>query len=256
MDHYQSSFPSLSVDYFDRISSTSRFLKQKAKRTLEPSLCVADIQTNGYGQRASSWQSDDQSITFSLLLPLNYSIDQLLGFSQLLALSINQSLTSYTNIEYTVKWPNDIYLADSKVSGLLVETVKCTSELCWLVIGVGVNTGNFFRKFEDYSAKGVPLIGAQDKRFLTVQLITALVNTVENYDPSIWLTKKRIWNSLDYFKLNETVSLKGGPFELAYYLGVSDSGSVLIGALNNEQEQPIVEITSGQVSVRKARDKM
>lgn len=254
MDQYQSSFPFLSVDYLHRISSTSSFLKQKAKSTLEPSLCVTDIQTNGYGQRSSSWQSDDQSITFSLLLPINHSIDQLLGFSQLLALSINKSLTSYTKKEYKVKWPNDIYLADSKVSGLLVETVKCTSESCWLVIGVGVNTGSFHREFEDYSAKGVPLIGSQDKKFLTVQLITDLVDTVEKYDPSIWLTKKQIWNSLDYFKLNETVSLKGGPFELGYYLGISDSGSLLIGALDNEQEQNIVEITSGQVSVRTVRD--
>lgn len=86
-------------------------------------------------------------------------------------------------------------------------------------------------------------------------MIRELIDCVKNYNPALWLSKKEIWKSLDYFNLNERVSLKGGPFTVGCYLGISNSGSLLISSLDNAQDNDVVEITSGQVSVRKIRDR-
>lgn len=254
MDLFKTEFPNLSVYYFGTLSSTSEFLKDKAKESFVPSLCITELQTDGYGQRKTRWESDQESITFSLLVPVRYSIGQLVGFSQLLALSVKNSLAIRTKQNYKVKWPNDIYMGESKVAGLLVETVKTTNDLCWLVIGVGVNTGNFERQFEDYSAKGVPLVNAESKHSMVVPLIQGLLDTVYTYKPAAWLAHKVDWRESDYFQINETVCLKGALFDIGCYLGVSDSGSLLISAFNAEPDQGVVEITSGQVSVRRAKD--
>lgn len=256
MDLFKAEFTSLSVDYFDSISSTSQFLKHKAKTQLKPSLCVADIQTNGYGQRSSNWESDQGSITFSLLLPVSYSIDQMYGFSQLLALSVKDSLELYSDQEYKVKWPNDVYMGESKVAGVLVEVVSQTNNLCWLVIGVGVNTGGFNRQFDEYSAKGVPLNKKNNRHALTVQLAQGLIDTVNKYHPKVWSTKKDAWRDSDFFSLHETVCLKHESFDIGYYLGVSDSGSLLIQDAKDETSKGTIEITAGQVSVRKIKDRL
>ncbi|WP_029933701.1 biotin--[acetyl-CoA-carboxylase] ligase [Thiomicrospira pelophila] len=256
MDLYKAGFTSLHVDYFDSISSTSQFLKQKAKSQLEPSLCVADIQTQGYGQRSSNWESDQESITFSLLLPVIYPIDQLYGFSQLLALSVKGSLELYSDQDYKVKWPNDIYMGESKVAGVLVEVVSQTDNLCWLVIGVGVNTGDFNQQFEEYSAKGVPLNKKFNKSSLTTQLAQDLIVAVNNFHPAAWISKKDVWSDSDFFSLYETVCLRHALFDIGYYLGVSDSGSLRIQDVKDDTSKGTIEITAGQVSVRKIKDKL
>ncbi|MBE0493197.1 MAG: biotin--[acetyl-CoA-carboxylase] ligase [Thiomicrospira sp.] len=251
MELFKVGFPNLSVDFFGSIPSTNQFLKYKAKSTLIPSLCIADIQTNGYGQRESHWESDQQSITFSLLLPINCPINQLQGFSQLLALRVKQSLAINTGHDYKVKWPNDIYMDDSKVAGLLVEVVNRTDHLCWLVIGLGVNTGSFEHQFSDYCAKGVPLSEGQNKYDLTFKLVQALLETADSYQPEKWVSDKSNWNNSDYFQIGELVNLKGWSFDKGLYLGVSDSGSLLIKTINNVSDQGTVELTSGMVSLRK-----
>ena len=251
MDRSSLSFPGLYIDYFDSIPSTSQFLKNTAKLSLEPRLCITDLQTSGYGQRQANWESDQNSITFSLLLPVQYALNQLAGFSQLLAISIKGSLASHTKHDYRLKWPNDIYMSDSKVAGLLVEVVKNQDNLCWLVIGVGINIGSFEREFLDYSAKGIPLTTMQDKNDLIEKLINGLLNTIRTYRPEVWLNSISAWNNSDYFELNEIVRLKGWCCELGSYLGLSGSGGVLIGTQNNENRPAIFELTSGQVSIRK-----
>lgn len=254
MGTYKDQFNNLSVDHFGEIQSTSKFLKLKAKSLLEPSLCVADVQTEGYGQRGSHWVSDQSSITFSLLLPVNYSIDQMIGFSQLLALNIKQTLESYTEHDYKVKWPNDIYLSNSKVAGTLVEVVSQSDNVCWVVIGVGINIGNFNYQFDDYFAQGVRLSEGCDKHALTSQLVSGLLAVVSQFTPSTWLSSKQIWLNADYFMLRETVRLKTQPFDFAYYLGLSDTAGLLVEPIGADPVRDFVEITAGQVSIRKVKD--
>ncbi len=103
-------------------------------------LVIADEQTHGRGQAGNSWEAEKgKNIIFSLLCHPNFvQPSRQFLLSQCIALSIQQTLSEYTD-GVTVKWPNDIYVNDKKISGTLIECDlmgKCISNC---IIGTGIN---------------------------------------------------------------------------------------------------------------------
>lgn len=101
----------------------------------------SDEQTNGRGQRGNSWESEEGSnLTFSILtLPHFLRADQQFLLSKLISNSIVSTLASY-KISATIKWPNDIYVEDKKICGILIEcSISGNGALNRVIIGVGLN---------------------------------------------------------------------------------------------------------------------
>ncbi len=112
-----------------------------------PRLIVAGRQTAGRGRGANRWWSADGALTFSVLLepePLGLVTEQWPRTSLCAALAVRDTLADYApTIECGVKWPNDVFLARRKVSGVLVEAPpRKGAALNRLVIGIGVNVNN------------------------------------------------------------------------------------------------------------------
>lgn len=101
---------------------------------------IARYQTNGRGQRGNSWESvEGLNLTFSILLkPDNLlSVNQFV-LSQLTALSI-VSYLSLKGITAKIKWPNDIYVEDRKICGILLENILAGDKLSASIVGIGLN---------------------------------------------------------------------------------------------------------------------
>jgi len=109
-------------------------------------LVVAESQTAGRGQQGNSWESEDgKNIVFSLLCHPDFvrPAEQFL-LSQCMALSIQRVLQeaiskSGKDDEVTVKWPNDIYVGEKKISGTLIECDLLGKNISNCIIGVGIN---------------------------------------------------------------------------------------------------------------------
>ena len=131
--------PGFTVEVLPEINSTNTELMRRAKSgRIEPILLVAEKQTAGRGRLGREWhdlaERDDTlpALTFSLGLPLS-PVDWS-GLSLAVGLSIAQSL--HTNIG--LKWPNDLWLRDRKLAGILIETCA-VGQARYAVIGIGIN---------------------------------------------------------------------------------------------------------------------
>lgn len=105
-----------------------------------PVMVYAERQFSGRGQRGNSWESEaGKNLTASFLLrPENILAKQQFHISEMVALSVVELLREF-GILAEVKWPNDIYVGDRKISGILIENSIMGQNIEYSVAGIGLN---------------------------------------------------------------------------------------------------------------------
>lgn len=137
------------VIHIDETDSTNRWLRDSdgsfvtsADVTKEPSLCVvADYQTAGKGCGTNTWESErGKNLTFSLLLhPEEIPASCQFRISEAVSVALCQTLESYIYNKVEIKWPNDIYVGDKKICGMLIENRLQGSVIKDSIVGIGLN---------------------------------------------------------------------------------------------------------------------
>jgi len=126
----------------DLVTSTSTALRQLCSDQILQSFTtlVAGEQTAGRGQTGTSWESEPyKNLTFStIFFPENLPVKQHFLISMIFALSVKETLDKYTE-DIFIKWPNDIYYRDKKISGMLIENEITGSSIESSIIGIGIN---------------------------------------------------------------------------------------------------------------------
>lgn len=121
--------------------STNNFLKNyRPISPKEMTLVSTDFQTAGRGQAGNHWESEQgKNLLFSLRIQkIDINVKQQFLLSQAMSLSICEALAEYTD-GVSIKWPNDIYRYDRKISGFIVENFLMGHRIESCIIGVGVN---------------------------------------------------------------------------------------------------------------------
>ena len=129
--------PGFTVEILPEIDSSNSELMRRARAgQREPVLLLAEHQTAGRGRLGRDWKSaPGDSLTFSLGLPLaprDWS-----GLS----LAVGASLADSLHPAVRLKWPNDLWLEDRKLGGILIETASfgASGGSRQAVIGIGLN---------------------------------------------------------------------------------------------------------------------
>jgi len=114
-------------------------------------------QTKGRGQSNNSWLSEPyKNIAFStVLFPTFLKPKEQTYLSQAVALATRQLFTMYTKKRVNVKWPNDIYIDEKKVGGILIQNVLTSNQINCSVVGIGLNINQ--SAFPDTLAKASSL---------------------------------------------------------------------------------------------------
>ena len=99
--------------------STNSFalkLCQQSPLTADGTLVITSNQTDGRGQRGSTWQSEPgMNLTFSVIFkPTFLSVNGLFYLNVFSALAIRDYLTTKGCLEVFIKWPNDIYFGNNE----------------------------------------------------------------------------------------------------------------------------------------------
>lgn len=131
----------LRVIRLETVDSTNRYLmKYQPTEGEEMTLVVADNQTAGRGQGSNSWECEaGKNLIFSLLVhPTMLPVNRQFMLSEAHALALREALSGYAD-GFTVKWPNDIYYHDSKISGTLIETKLSSKGIGSFILGTGIN---------------------------------------------------------------------------------------------------------------------
>ncbi len=125
---------------YDSISSTMDIVANHLrKKSTEPFLIIADEQLEGKGRENSKWVSPKGGFYGTYVLALEKSINQkqMRMIHYITALSIQQTLKELYKLDIKIKWPNDIYLNNKKLGGILLEIHS--SQINHLLIGIGLN---------------------------------------------------------------------------------------------------------------------
>lgn len=122
------------------VDSTNSYVSVHAAELEDMTMVIADSQTAGRGQRGNSWESEPGcNLTFTLLVrQLPVEPARQFAISEAVALAVADFLRE-AGIGAEVKWPNDIYVADRKIAGILIEHSLTGSRIEQTRIGVGLN---------------------------------------------------------------------------------------------------------------------
>ena len=126
------------------VDSTSNCLNslcvEADDRVADFTTVTAEFQQAGKGQRGNSWESESgQNLLFSFVLyPAFVTAGRQFIISQMDAVALKETLEQYTT-GISIKWPNDIYWHDRKISGMLIEVFLQGDCLGRCISGIGVN---------------------------------------------------------------------------------------------------------------------
>lgn len=123
--------------YLKTTASTQKHLKElvKSKEIQLPFAVVADAQTDGIGSRENRWDSLAGNLFLSFAIELkNLPKDLKLESASIYFAYILKKTLNDLNSDVWIKWPNDFYLKDKKIGGMITNIVDDS-----IVCGVGLN---------------------------------------------------------------------------------------------------------------------
>ena len=136
------SFESAPHYHFASIDSTNNYASKIAKlpETSNGTAISADFQSEGRGQRGTSWESaSQQGYLVSFILYPNLQAPEVFYFSKFIAVCLQHTLNQLGLEKVQIKWPNDIYLDSKKLAGILIENTWSDQEFQFGIAGIGLN---------------------------------------------------------------------------------------------------------------------
>ena len=134
--------------HFDNIDSTNIYLKNHYQELDNFCIVSSDFQFLGRGRNDHKWLSNKgDNLLFSLLIKNKDIIKNGPIISLISAVSLNQLLEKKDFKDSKIKWPNDIFIGNKKVAGILLESKL--PEYIIIGIGLNVNQKRFIGKYNN-----------------------------------------------------------------------------------------------------------
>jgi len=126
----------MNVIRFETIDSTNKYAKENSEKLNSGTFIVAKNQTSGKGRNDRKWLSNDgENLLFSVIYKNKKILKNFNILSIGFACIIGQCLENIGVKNVSIKWPNDVYVNDKKICGILLEGNVDD----FIVVGVGLN---------------------------------------------------------------------------------------------------------------------
>ncbi len=240
------------AEFFAELPSTNDQALRLATlpETRFPLLVVAESQTSGRGRRANQWWSTEGALTFSVVLDTEQAGLATKHWPQAAlttGLAVCEALEPHlTGVSPMLKWPNDVFIGERKVCGVLVETPPGSGPR--LVLGIGVNVNNSLASAPvDLRETATALCDVLGRKLLRANLLIEILNKLserlswigsrDGQLRNLWrerclLTGRRVQVE------NETGVVEGA------CLGIDEDGALLIEDVHVQQR-----VLAGTVSI-------
>lgn len=231
------------------IDSTNQYLLERMHDMPSGAACIAEYQQAGRGRRGRQWFSPfGANLYMSMYWRLEQGPAAAMGLSLVIGIIMAETLRSLGADEVRVKWPNDIYLNDRKLAGILVELTGKTGDAAQIVIGAGINLA---MRTADASQINQGWINLQEagvtvnRNELAARLINRLREALPLFEQEGLAPFVARWATLDNF-INRPVKLLIGEREVhGIARGVDSQGGLLL-----EQDGEIKAWVGGEISLR------
>jgi BirA family biotin operon repressor/biotin-[acetyl-CoA-carboxylase] ligase len=128
------------IYYYDEIDSTNDAADQLAREgAREGTIVLTDYQMKGRGRMERKWISPKgKNLLFSIILKPHIDPSFVSLITIMSSVALAKALRKF-DLFAKIKWPNDLFVEEKKVAGILTE-MKCEQdEIKYLVLGIGVN---------------------------------------------------------------------------------------------------------------------
>ncbi len=142
--------------YVTECLSTNDFLIQLSSKNplQEGSMVITDFQTKGKGQRNNFWNSNrKENLLFSFILYPEIKISEQFILHIITSLSVYYMFKKIGLSNVKIKWPNDIYINNKKVCGILIENQIFKKRIKRSILGIGININQ--KEFENINATSI-----------------------------------------------------------------------------------------------------
>lgn len=231
------------------IDSTNQYLLERMDELQSGDACVAEYQQAGRGRRGRQWFSPFGS---NLYLSMYWRLEQgpvaAMGLSLVIGIVTAEVLQALGASDVRVKWPNDLYLKDRKLAGILVELTGKTGDAAQIVMGTGINlamnspdTAIVNQGWINLQEAGVKI----DRNTLAASLVNKMRESLELFERDGLAPFIDRWGELDNF-INRPVKLLIGDREIpGIARGIDQQGGLLL-----EQDGIVKSWVGGEISLR------
>ena len=174
----------MKIKQFDTLPSTNQYCELlNLDETEEFTVIVAHTQTVGIGQRGNHWEAEPgKNLTFSLVLkPTWLPIADQYQLTKAVSLGITDYLIPLITEGYRrvrIKWPNDIYVDDKKICGILISHRIVGEQIGGTVVGIGQNVNQ--ETFPSWVPNPTSLKLLTGQEWALEEVLDGLLNNIAN----------------------------------------------------------------------------
>lgn len=223
--------------FLDEVDSTNSYMARHAADIVHGGVVAVRNQTAGRGQRGNTWEAEPgMNVTMSLMVrPAGMPVSEAFRLSEAVALGVCAVLESLSagTVRVGIKWPNDIYVTDSKIAGILIENALRGDMVERSIVGIGLNLNQ--RRFLSNAPNPVSLwqlTGVDhDVRTVVKSVADCVMNRIERLQSASEADvlhgeyMKRLWRGAGFHAFVETAT--GHRFD-AEVVAVAPSGHITL----------------------------
>lgn len=233
------------------VDSTNQYLLDRLAELTSGDVCIAEYQQAGRGRRGRQWVSPfGANLYLSMFWRLEQGPAAAMGLSLVIGIVMAEVLQRLGAEQVRVKWPNDLYLNDRKLAGILVELTGKTGDAAQLVLGAGINmamrdsnAGQIDQRWINLQEAGITI----DRNELAAKLLNELRSSLRQFEIDGLAPFISRWRQLDNF-IDRPVKLLIGEQQIfGIARGIDQQGALLL-----EQEGVIKPFIGGEISLRSA----
>jgi BirA family biotin operon repressor/biotin-[acetyl-CoA-carboxylase] ligase len=236
------------IRYFDRTASTIWIGKKLAAEgdveKLHGMVIIAEEQTGGVGRLGRSWASPAGGIWITIILKPKIPIDHLFMITMAGSIAVARAIRKEYDIGALIKWPNDIFIGDKKVAGLLLELSAEADTVHYCLLSIGIDANILLEELSPGLKETVTSLRAETGQEVDrVKLLSRVLKEFEQrymlLESEEYETIVREWKSLS-LTLDHRVAIKTirKTFE-GEAIDIDDHGALIIRKDNGKIERVI-----------------
>lgn len=240
-----------SLDSTNRVATDEIQQRQSDKASATGTVIMAEYQSNGRGRRGKDWISPFASnIYLSIIWDFYNGTSALQGLSLSIGVAVRRALTELSVDAVSLKWPNDIYVNDKKLGGILLEMVGDPAGQCTVIIGIGINVSMPIKSGQVIDQQWTDIRSCAHKPVSRNQLVALVIENcfkmLIDYEEKGFANYRDEWQASDAFKGKQGTIISANQSITGIILGVDNIGALKMRLSNGE----VTHFIGGELSLR------
>jgi BirA family biotin operon repressor/biotin-[acetyl-CoA-carboxylase] ligase len=226
-------------------------LVQQQTGTAGGTVIMSEYQTMGRGRRGKNWVSPfAANLYLSMIWDFDQGASALQGLSLAIGVAVSRALKQLKVEGVQLKWPNDIYINNKKLGGILLEMVGDPAGQCTVIIGIGMNHCMPEQSGQEIDQAWTDLSRVSShpvsRNGLAALIVNHCFDVLDDYQQKGFASYQDEWQAIDAFKDTQAVVSTVNQSTIGTPLGVDEFGALKMKLASGE----IKTFIGGELSLR------